>query len=221
MNYFSHAFQFLKDSAAVEPFFIAGTAVPDWLNVVNRKVRARSKSASRFITDDDPDLSNLAKGIVQHHYDDHWFHQTPVFNELSLQFTIEIRHLLSPDPGFRPSFLGHILIELFLDSELIKRHPDTIQYYYRVMKSLDHSRVEALVSMVTPQPATNLSWFIGRFCEVKFLYDYSCDEKLLGRLNQIMQRVKLPRLPRELCSFFDSARNRVADQLDALLPMEF
>ena len=56
MNYFAHGYRFLDN-----PYFVAGTAVPDWLNVVNRKARVRSKHALPFIDDDDPRLAAVAR----------------------------------------------------------------------------------------------------------------------------------------------------------------
>ena len=219
MNYFAHAFPFLDDDSLprnVDPYFIAGAAVPDWLNVVDRKVRARSRSAKTFLMDSDPDCVALAKGIVQHHHDDDWFHQTPIFNELILSFAVEIRDLLAPDDGFRPSFLGHILVELFLDAELIRRSSKKIETYYNELDRLDHLKVEKIVGAIAGKPVTNLGWFIERFIEVKFLFDYSDDQRLMGRLNQIMQRVKLAPLSERLMPFFEPARKRVADNIDGL-----
>ena len=40
MNYFAHALPFLD-----QPYFVAGTAVPDWLSVVDRQVRVRRRHA--------------------------------------------------------------------------------------------------------------------------------------------------------------------------------
>jgi hypothetical protein len=40
MNYFAHARPFLD-----QPYFMAGTGVPDWLTVVDRRVRLRAKHA--------------------------------------------------------------------------------------------------------------------------------------------------------------------------------
>src|SRR5688572_14827736 len=106
MNYFAHGLAHLDD-----PYLLAGTAVPDWLNVADRGVRVRSKQAAPFIDDADPSLARLARGIVQHHRDDAWFHDTSVFHELCWQFTALLKPTLADDEGFRPSFLGHILVE--------------------------------------------------------------------------------------------------------------
>ncbi len=68
-------------------------------------------------------LAHIARGIVEHHRDDAWFHETPAFHELSWQFTSRVKEILPEDEGFRPSFLGHILVEILLDAELIRRAP--------------------------------------------------------------------------------------------------
>ena len=39
MNYFAHGVRFLED-----PYFLAGTAVPDWLSVVDRRVADQFQS---------------------------------------------------------------------------------------------------------------------------------------------------------------------------------
>lgn len=215
MNYFAHAFRFLESQ--VDPLFLAGLAVPDWLNVVNRKTKARSRTAQKRLAESgDLEEQSLATGVIQHHLDDHWFHQTPVFNELMLEFTMELRDLLAEEAGFRPSFLGHILVELLLDDFLIQENPSRIQSYYRLMQKLNPTRTEELVSRMTNQPAENLSRFVSLFSSIQFLYDYHHNEKLLGRLNQVMQRVRLLPLPETLFGFFDSARARIAQNVDRL-----
>ncbi len=110
MNYFAHGRQFVD-----RPYFLVGTAVPDLLNVVNRRVRARRKLAEPFVDDANPHIAALAGGIVRHHEDDDWFHRTKPFTELSLQFTVRIRDWQSEDTSMRPLFLGHILVELLLE----------------------------------------------------------------------------------------------------------
>ena len=99
MNYFSHGYRFVDD-----PWFLAGTAVPDWLNVSDRGVRVRAKHAAPFVNDADPKVAALARGIAQHHADDAWFHQGAAFSELSWQFTARLRAIFAPYDDMRRSF---------------------------------------------------------------------------------------------------------------------
>ena len=110
MNYLAHGWRFTAD-----PYYLAGTAAPDWLSVIDRTVRLRSRTAAEFTTNADPIVAAVARGVVQHHADDARFHATSAFTELSLAFAVAIRDALPGDEGFRPSFLGHILVELLLD----------------------------------------------------------------------------------------------------------
>ncbi len=214
MNYFAHGRRFVDD-----PYFLAGTALPDWLNVVDRKLRVRSKQAAAFIAHADDAVARLAAGVVQHHADDAWFHVTPAFAELSLDFARRVREALPADDGFRPHFLGHILVEILLDAELIAQDQAGLEAYYATMNSLDGERVAAAVNAIAPRPAENLATFVGLFSRERFLFDYLDDGKLLFRLNQVMRRVGLPVLPASFAELLAELRRNIQPrQLDLLSP---
>lgn len=204
MNYFAHGYRFVHD-----PCFLAGTAVPDWLSVVNRRVRARRRLAEPWIEDSDPMVRAVARGIVQHHHDDAWFHATRAFAEMSLTLTVGVREHLAGDPGFRPSFLGHILVEVFLDAALIEAAPERLEQYYAALESLAPEPVSEIIQRMTTDPVPGLAGVIPRFCRERFLYDYLDDAKLLARLNRVMGRVKLPVLPESFVAFLPAARQLV------------
>lgn len=219
MNYFAHGLAHID-----QPYFLAGTAVPDWLSVVDRKVRARAKGAKLLVDDGDPQVAAVAAGIVRHHYDDDWFHQTRAFAELTWHFTVKIRDTLqnsegASDDGLRPSFLGHILVELLLDAVLIEESPGKLDEYYGALESVDAMVVEKTVNRIAARRTDRLHEFIGLFRTHRFLFDYANDEKLLFRLNQVMQRVKLAVLPADLLQLFPEfrkvVRNRRAELLTA------
>ncbi len=212
MNYFAHGRLVLD-----QPYVLAGTAVPDWLSVVDRRVRVRSVAARPFLTSSDPIVAQIAAGIVRHHADDDWFHRTRAFAELSWNFTAQLRDRLPRDDGLRPSFLGHILVELLLDAALIEADPQQLDEYYRAMDGLDAERIAAAVNQMAPRPAEQLAAFIPLFSAERFLYDYQQDAKLLYRLNTVMRRVGLPVLPGELCRWFPIARQQVRQRLHELL----
>ena len=215
MNYLAHGYRFVDN-----PYFLAGTAVPDWLSVVDRKVRARSKGAKLLVDDSDPQVAAVARGIVRHHHDDDWFHQTRAFAELSWQFTVDIRDALPPDDGLRPSFLGHILVELLLDAVLTEESPQRLTDYYDALESVDARVVQQTVNRIASKSTDQLATFIELFRDHQFLFDYSDDGKLLFRLNQVMRRVKLPALPDSLLMSFPNFRTAVRQRRDELLAGE-
>ena len=212
MNYFAHGRHFIDD-----PYFLAGTDVPDWLNVVDRRVRVRSKQALPHVDAADPRVARVAAGIVQHCRDDDWFHQTRAFAELSLELCHILKGALPADDGFRPHFLGHILVEILLDSVLIAERPQRLAEYYAAMDSLEGQCIEDAVNGMASRPTHNLGTFIALFSRERFLSDYADDGKLLFRLNQVMRRVRLPLLPEGIRPLLDVAREKVAARKDELL----
>ena len=212
MNYFAHGRQFVD-----RPHFLVGTAVPDLLNVVNRRVRARRKLAQPYVDDANPHIAALAGGIVRHHQDDDWFHRTKAFAELSLQFTVRIRDWQSEDVSMRPLFLGHILVELLLDAWLIERDPERLDAYYAAFARVEPRLVADAITRMTGQSVELMAVFIPRFLHERFLYDYLDDAKLLYRLNQVMRRVGLPVLPDDFVSLLPTARAQIAASAGDLL----
>jgi len=167
MNYFAHGRDALHD-----PYRLAGTAVPDWLNVVNRKCRMRARRVEPLLADPDPRVAAIAAGVLEHLADDGWFHETRAFAELSLAFCRQLRDLLSDLEGFRPYFLGHILVELLLDSALIEAAPQRLTEYYASIECLDPALVESTVNRMAAVPAAGLARFLPLFCRERFLWDY-------------------------------------------------
>lgn len=212
MNYFAHGRHFIDD-----PYYLAGTAVPDWLNVVDRRVRVRNRNAAPHVPAADARLAAVAAGIVQHCHDDDWFHQTRAFAELSLDICRQLRDVLPADDGFRPHFLGHILVELLLDAELIRDDPARLDAYYVALEGIEPQVVEEAVSTIAGRAVANLAAFIPLFSRERFLWDYGDDGKLLFRVNQVMRRVGLPLLPPEVADIFAKARGAVAQRKAELL----
>jgi hypothetical protein len=212
MNYLAHGCRFTAD-----PYYLAGTAAPDWLSVIDRKVRLRSRTAAEFTEDADSVLAAVAGGVVQHLADDAWFHGTRAFTELSLAFAVEIRDALPGDEGFRPSFLGHILVELLLDRALAEDDPRRLDTYYAALAGLDPAATERAISRLATRPAERIAQLIPRFIGERFLYDYLDDGKLLTRLNHVMRRVGLPQLPESVVHLIPSMRQRVRVRMPELL----
>ena len=212
MNYFAHALPFLD-----RPYFVAGTAVPDWLTVADRKVRLRSKHVEAFLDDADPCAAEVAAGILQHLRDDAHFHATRAFAETSLELTARVRDALGGETGLRPAFLGHLLSELLLDAALVADDPGLLAEYCRVLEVVDARRVEAAVNRTAPRTTERLAAFIELFRRERILWDYLEDGKLMVRLNQIMRRVGLEQLPDEVAAILPAARKLVTERKSLLL----
>lgn len=216
MNYLAHGLLLLDD-----PYALAGAAVPDWLSVVDRKIRARSKLAAPWVDDLRPHVSAVARGVVQHHHDDDWFHQTRAFAELSLQASLHLRAVLPEQDGHRRGFLGHILVELLLDSLLAAERPMLLDDYYQAVSQVEPQLVEQAVNLIAGRPTDRLAPLIPMFVQERFLADYHDDARLTYRLNQVLRRVGLPLLPNDFPAKLPMLRGWVHDRRRELLPGYF
>ena len=212
MNYLAHAYQHLH-----EPYFAAGTALPDWMSVIDRKNRARQKFAEPVTEDPDPDISAFARGCIQHHQDDFWFHQCPEFVRLSTLFAVELRSILEPGLGHQAGFVGHVAVELLLDSVLCERDPNLLDNYYKVLGSINPERAQGAANRICRKPVSSLVILIPRFIHERFLADYHDDSLLRMRLNGVMKRIGLPPLPPPVSEWLATARPRVRSSADELL----
>jgi len=212
MNYFAHALLFLDD-----PYFTAGTGVPDWLSVVDRRVRVRRKHAEPLVGDADAVTAAVARGVLQHLGDDGRFHEGRAFVELSLALTARFREALEEPSGYRPSFLGHLLVEVLIDASLVADDPTRLEEYYRVLDSVDPRRVEEVINRMAARPTDRLAAMISRFCEERILWDYLEDVRLLVRLNQVMRRVGFAQLPDGFGDVLPEAREQVSRRRAELL----
>ena len=212
MNYLAHALPFLD-----RPYVAAGTGVPDWLTVVDRQVRLRTRLVEPFLADVDFVVADVAAGALQHLRDDAHFHSTRTFMECNLSLTMLARDALGEDASFRPGFLGHLLTEVLLDATLAAEDKQRLEVYYRAMDLVDPAMVEAAVNRMAPRPTHRLAWMIAEFCRHRILYDYLDDGRLLFRVNQVMRRVGLAPLPPAFAAIFPRARHLVAERKGDLL----
>lgn len=216
MNFFAHSLPFLDD-----PWVVAGVCLPDWMSVINRRVRLRAKKVLSRVNDADWATARVARGIVQHHADDEWFHETPEFAQLNLDFSVELRQEVRLDDSLRTRFVGHILIEMLLDDWLSQSYPGKLEQYYRLLEQLPGGQLEQIVAdLAGVNPAgvdLPVERFLPRFRRERFLFDYGDDQRLLFRLNQVMSRVRLSELPAAMLAWLPSARRRVNELAPQLL----
>lgn len=213
MNYLSHGYRFLDD-----PWFLAGTAVPDWLSVVNRRMRARARLVEPIVASTDDDATRqLGKGILQHHHDDAVFHTCETFVRLEAEAAAMFRNIMPDRYDHRPGFLGHVVVELLLDTIIEEREPGTLDRYYSALNSIDPLMLERLINSMATRTSDKLAWFVQRFHEERFLADYVTNDGLLYRLNQVMKRVKLSAIPDEALALLTKLRPIVRENADGML----
>ncbi len=215
MNYLAHGYRFLD-----QPLYLAGTAVPDWLSVVNRKVRARVRLVTPVVdSTESAEVRLIGRGILQHHKDDDVFHRCEPFMEMESLIGAEFRKRMPDRFDHRPGFLGHIVVELMLDAVIDSANLHLLDHFYAAMEKVDAELVESTVNQMSTRSTDKLSWFIGKFREERFLYDYRQDEGMFFRLNQVLTRVKLPWMETECSAVLKFARRLLQDRGQELLDL--
>ena len=104
-----------------------------------------------------------------------------------VELTACVHDALGGETGLRPTFLGHLLVELLLDAALIVDAPD------------------------------RLTAFIELFRRERVLWDYLENDRMMVRLNQVLRRARLDDLPDDFAATLSIARKPAADRkLDLL-----
>ena len=213
MNYFAHAIRHLD-----RPNFLAGLALPDWLSVSDRKTRLRQRHLLEHLPHFEPAEREIAAGVLQHLEDDHWFHATTAFQQVTSGIGTEFRLVLPTAEEWPCGFLGPLLCELLIDAELARRQLDLLEQYYAQMSQWQPQEIQQLVNRVAPLPAQQLAQFIPLFIRERFLFDCVGDQPLLRRVNQVLRRVNLQPLPAIATKALARGRELVAAQITELLP---
>ncbi len=80
--------------------------------------------------------------------------------------------------------------------------------------------IQDAVAQIAGQEPASLAWFVERFLESRFLFDYLEAPKLLFRLNQVVRRIKLRPLPESTTKVIAGGWALVDRHLPDLLPAE-
>ena len=212
MNYLAHGFRFLDS-----PLMVAGTAVPDWLSVVDRRVRVRSRRIHQQLDLLNADLRTIAEGMLQHLHDDDLFHRSVRFVMLESELSLRFRRIMPDRFDHRPALLGHIVIELLLDDFIAQQMPEVLSDYYAALSQVSPLQIQKAVNAVATRKTDHLAGFVKQFRTMQFLYDYADDNRLLGRLNQVMKRVTLPPLEADCLPVLREARQLLTQHGEELL----
>ena len=196
---------------------VAGTAVPDWLSVADRKVRVRSRRIHECLETLDSDLRTIAEGMLQHLHDDDLFHRSVRFVMLEAELSSRFRRIMPDRFDHRPPFLGHIVIELLLDDFIAQQMPEVLNEYYAVLSQVPALQIQEAVNAVAARSTENLAGFVQQFRASRFLYDYADNVRLLRRLNQVMKRVTLPALDADCLPVLQEARQLLLRHGEELL----
>lgn len=211
MNYLAHGFRHADD-----PWLCAGTALPDWLRVLSRDLRAHRETAAAHAAGGTA-LASLARGVVLHHEEDARFHLSASFATATRDVASLVRPLAEEVPGIRPRFVAHLLVETLLDREIARRDPSSVERYYAALGALDPAAVEGAASSLTRSPPEGLGGLVSAFVRMRFVEDYADDARLSHRLDQVFRRTRQPLAGDAIRSVLPEASAVVVREASSLL----
>lgn len=214
VNYFAHALPSLRFGDA---WLVAGTALPDWLRVAGRRLRASPDAAAAAADGPDRATASLARGVLVHFDDDRAFHACTAFTGAAHDVADLVRAAASGTDGVRPSFVAHLLVEMLLDSELSRARPGALDRWYSLLATLDPADVERRARGLATGPCDGLARLVRAFVEARFVADYEDDARLLRRLDAVLRRTRQSALAGILPPVLPRAREVVASRAEALL----
>lgn len=213
MNYLAHSLAAVFDDDDLAVWRVAGTSLPDWLRVIDKRARLRPEVLELANVDDDRHRA-LRDGAQRHHDDDLRFHTLDAFETENHAVTLELR---ARDPNCRASTLGHVMVELLLDAALMERHPTLLARYYAAVDAIDEGVVAAFVRSACARPVEHAEIFLDRFRRARFLGAYADDDGLLDCLRGVWKRAGLGAIDVAVRDVIRDARPRVR----ALVPLVF
>ncbi len=211
MNYLAHGFRHVHD-----PWFVAGTALPDWVRVLDRRARVSVETLTPFADADDPRVRSLARGALRHHDDDRVFHGSAVFGETRRAVAETLRPIAREEDGHRPWFLSHLVVEVQLDASLADESPRRVDDYYAALATIAPDEIESAARVVAPDAAAGLARLVRRFVDERFVADYADPAKTVRRLDRVVRGVGQPPLPASLADAMPAARALVDARRDEL-----
>ena len=212
VNYLSHARNHLD-----RPYALAGTSLPDWMSVSDRRHRLRREALPRPAPTDTSPAAEILRGVLAHFEDDAWFHGSVGFQRVNAALTGRIRAAYPDRPEIRASFFGHVLVEILLDVHLMQSRPDALDAYYAALDALDVETVLAFVREHSEHSTRRLRALIDGFRASEFLRSYEDDAGVTLRLNQVGRRLRQPALPDDFDDIVGWARAHVREHAPALL----
>lgn len=181
MNFLSH-YYYERDNTNC--YFVLGTVLPDLLKNADKNVILHPERLEH----PDPRVSALIAGWKKHLEVDRHFHSAEFFLEHSHALKLELGPVIK-GTQVKPFFLGHIAIELLLDSLLITTGevaPD--EFYDHLNACQDDIITEFLRFSGMDDPEVFLSFF-AHFKRDRYLHTYAETHHIAYALKRICMRV--------------------------------
>lgn len=184
MNFLSH-FYFDRNNA--NAYEVLGAVLPDLLKNANKSWTPHPEKHQELFKNH-PIHTDLLRGWKKHLEVDNLFHNSDFFKHHQHQIKLCLKDNLIGSP-VKPFFLGHVSLELMLDSLLITKELINVKFFYKHLNQVDITEVISFLKLCQIPDINQFLHFFTIFKKEEYLYSYAQTEKITYALKRICMRI--------------------------------
>ncbi len=185
MNFLSH---FYFEAYNPDSYYVLGVALPDLVKNHNRRWNLHPKKHEAEILRNEK-LQSIYEGWKKHLWVDDLFHSSEFFLSESHAISNNIRSLPLENKHLKPFMVGHIGLELILDTLLIRNNKLDPAQFYTHLGNCNILDIEEFIRINGIEQAHEFGAFYDRFKQIQYLLSYKNNESIVYALNRIQFRL--------------------------------
>jgi len=181
MNFLSH---YYFDRHDTDCYHILGTVLPDLLKNADKTIVLHPEN----IHHTNSNVNSLIKGWNKHLEVDRYFHSSEFFKMHSHQLKKMLLPTMEGSP-VKPFFLGHIAVELILDSMLITTQTINVNSFYDHLHNCDDDIISAFFYAADLKECDFFFRYFEKFKKDRYLHTYADTQQIAYALRRICMRI--------------------------------
>jgi len=184
MNFLSH---FYFDRKNTNPYEVLGIVLPDLMKNANKNWNPHPEK-NENIFNSQPHQKSILKGWKRHLEVDRLFHNSDFFKYHQHQIKLVLRDILEHSP-VKPFFIGHISLELLLDSLLITDNIISVNSFYQQLNNINKTELDKFLSLNKIDDTQQFYKFFDNFMKERYVYSYADESKIAYAIRRICMRI--------------------------------
>ncbi|WP_442794876.1 ACP phosphodiesterase [Pelobium manganitolerans] len=184
MNFLSH---YYFDKAKTNPLEIVGMLLPDLTRNADKSWNLHPEKLPAPVFGSKSQQA-IMLGWQRHLKVDRVFHSSMFFRYHQHQLKLCIRESLNGTP-IKPFFVGHIGIELLLDSLLITQNKVNVNDFYRHLAKVDLDEIRRFLKLNHIHDVEKFCSYYQRFLAEKYIYTYADVNQISHAIKNICKRI--------------------------------
>ena len=183
MNFLSH---YYFDRKKDNPYEVLGMLLPDLLKNADKNWNPHPEKKEYLFENNHH--QEILIGWKRHLAVDKLFHNSAFFIHHQHQIKLCLKDLLIGSP-VKPFFLGHVSLELLLDSLLITERLISINSLYKALHQIETTVITSFLSLNGIDNPNSFFKFFDAFKREEYLHSYAETEKVSYALKRICMRI--------------------------------